>query len=512
VWQMFPGGASCPWTEDPGGDPDCVHNRELLSHIKMELGSCESADAKRSNPKSLAHRGTPAVAPEHTMAGYQLARSMGAAFIECDVAVTKDQILVCRHSMCDLQTTTDILKGGHDDLAAKCSQPFLPSSGPHPASATCCTYDFTLEELQQLCMTMDEVVNPGATVAANYTVGPPFWRSRYGVVESGTCEKIVKHRDMAAWLISVGAHAIPELKDTATEGTVKFLESVGSSAAGLANQLMAELQEVGFTQTMVNGSRGEGWSNPEGPKAIMQTFDREVAKYWKTLPGSLPVCYLYKNEGPCDPSDCGTGQAIQDLARAGVEIIGPPLFGAVTSHRHTMRPTLRAAMLTEMGFGIIPWSLERSGCPAGEVTGGEEHAGPCGWYYTRLAGESAFDYSDILLLLYSLIHEVNATGMFSDYPLTTTMMANCVSLFHSVELEGPSGPTGPTTGTASVTSGVIAEALGNTSPWRLTLGTASVTSGAIAEALGNTSPWRLTLLILLAMLVSACVHMYILTL
>ena len=34
---------------------------------------------------------------------------MGAGIIECDVTFTKDRELVCRHSQCDLHTTTNIL-------------------------------------------------------------------------------------------------------------------------------------------------------------------------------------------------------------------------------------------------------------------------------------------------------------------------------------------------------------------------------------------------------------------
>jgi len=48
---------------------------------------------------------------------------MGAGILECDVTFTKDLELVCRHSQCDLHTTTNILT---TPLAAKCSVPFSP--------------------------------------------------------------------------------------------------------------------------------------------------------------------------------------------------------------------------------------------------------------------------------------------------------------------------------------------------------------------------------------------------
>ncbi len=63
--------------------------------------------------------------PEHTREGVLAADRMGAGIIECDVAFTKDRQLVCRHSQCDLHTTTDIL--ARPELAAKCTQGFTPA-------------------------------------------------------------------------------------------------------------------------------------------------------------------------------------------------------------------------------------------------------------------------------------------------------------------------------------------------------------------------------------------------
>eukprot|EP00951_Prasinocladus_malaysianus_P004188 scaffold29587_cov43-Prasinocladus_malaysianus.AAC.2 len=200
------------------------------------------------------------------MAGYKIALDMGAAYVECDVAVTKDDVLVCRHSMCDLHTTTDILKGEHDDLAAKCSEPFTPATEDSPASARCCTYDFTYDELSTLCMTTDELSNSSATKASEFTQGPPSFRSNALVAKAGACEKIVRHKEMAEYLMQRGAHAIPELKDTAVETTMSYLASAGKSVEQLADKLMDELREVGYTQTMAAGSNGMGWDDPEGPK------------------------------------------------------------------------------------------------------------------------------------------------------------------------------------------------------------------------------------------------------
>jgi glycerophosphoryl diester phosphodiesterase len=55
----------------------------------------------------VAHRGASAYAPEHTLAAYRLALEQGADFVEQDLAVTKDGVLVCIHDL-TLERTTDV--------------------------------------------------------------------------------------------------------------------------------------------------------------------------------------------------------------------------------------------------------------------------------------------------------------------------------------------------------------------------------------------------------------------
>ena len=81
------------------------------------------------------------------MDSYMAAIEMGAGIVECDVAVTKDGELVCRHAQCDLHTTTNILA---TELASKCSTPFEPASGNSAAVLQCCSSDRTLTELKRL--------------------------------------------------------------------------------------------------------------------------------------------------------------------------------------------------------------------------------------------------------------------------------------------------------------------------------------------------------------------------
>jgi glycerophosphoryl diester phosphodiesterase len=55
----------------------------------------------------IAHRGASAYAPEHTIESYRLAIEQGADFIEPDLQVTRDGVLVCVHDV-TLERTTDV--------------------------------------------------------------------------------------------------------------------------------------------------------------------------------------------------------------------------------------------------------------------------------------------------------------------------------------------------------------------------------------------------------------------
>ena len=58
-------------------------------------------------PLVIAHRGASGYLPEHTLAAYKKAIDMGADFIEPDLVVTKDGVLVARHEP-NITATTNV--------------------------------------------------------------------------------------------------------------------------------------------------------------------------------------------------------------------------------------------------------------------------------------------------------------------------------------------------------------------------------------------------------------------
>ncbi|HEY7182526.1 MAG TPA: glycerophosphodiester phosphodiesterase family protein [Blastocatellia bacterium] len=94
----------------------------------------------------IAHRGASAYAPEHTVEAYRLAIEQGADFVEQDLQITKDGVLVCLHDL-TLERTTDVEEVFPDRFRADVSEDQPP--GGQPVKHWYVS-DFTLSEIKRL--------------------------------------------------------------------------------------------------------------------------------------------------------------------------------------------------------------------------------------------------------------------------------------------------------------------------------------------------------------------------
>ena len=101
-----------------------------------------TAMASPSRPFLVAHRGASGYAPEHTIAAYTLAMEQGADYVEQDLTLTRDGLLVCLHDD-TLERTTDV--------EARFPDRAVVENGPdgQPAKRWYAN-DFTLAELKTL--------------------------------------------------------------------------------------------------------------------------------------------------------------------------------------------------------------------------------------------------------------------------------------------------------------------------------------------------------------------------
>jgi glycerophosphoryl diester phosphodiesterase len=75
--------------------------------LLLALTSLGDPSAREDRKILVAHRGASAYAPEHTLEAYRLALSQGADYVEQDLQITKDGVLVCLHDL-TLERTTDV--------------------------------------------------------------------------------------------------------------------------------------------------------------------------------------------------------------------------------------------------------------------------------------------------------------------------------------------------------------------------------------------------------------------
>lgn len=94
-------------------------------------------------PIVIGHRGAAGYRPEHTLASYELAARLGADYLEPDLVVTRDGVLVCRHDP-EIGDTTDV--ASHPEFASRKTTKMLDGE----AVTGWFTEDFTLAELTTL--------------------------------------------------------------------------------------------------------------------------------------------------------------------------------------------------------------------------------------------------------------------------------------------------------------------------------------------------------------------------
>jgi glycerophosphoryl diester phosphodiesterase len=91
----------------------------------------------------IAHRGASGERPEHTLESYQLAIDQGADFIEPDLVMTRDRVLIARHEN-EIGSTTDV--AAHPEFAGRRRTQVIDGE----AMTGWFTEDFTLAEIKTL--------------------------------------------------------------------------------------------------------------------------------------------------------------------------------------------------------------------------------------------------------------------------------------------------------------------------------------------------------------------------
>ena len=367
--------------------------------LKNRLKRCAKGPFKKTD-FSIGHRGAPLQFPEHTKESYVAAARQGAGILECDVTFTKDKELVCRHSQCDLHTTTNILA---TPLAAKCSVPFQPATFDlagnliTPATAKCCTSDITLAEFKTLKGKMDASDKSASTVE-EYLGGTASFRTDL-YADNGT---LLTHAESIRLFKRLGAKMTPELKSPSVS-----MPFDGFTQEDYAQKMIDEYKAAGVRPSKV-------WPQSFNLADVHYWIDHEprFGKQAVYLDGRYSVAEF----DHADPSTWSP--TMEELVADGVQIIAPPMWMLLADDGHgNIVPSTYAIAAKAAGLDIITWTLERSGLLQ---NGG-------GWYYQTISS-IVNDDGYTMEVLDVLAKDVGVLGVFTDWPATVTYYANCMGL------------------------------------------------------------------------------------
>jgi glycerophosphoryl diester phosphodiesterase len=202
--------------------------------------------AQTPRKTNVAHRGASAYAPEHTLAAYRLALAQGADFVEQDLAVTRDGVLICLHDP-SLERTTNVeevfpTRFTEIEYEGKTRRAWLAN-------------DFTLEEIKRL--------DAGAWFDARYAGErvPTFdeavalVKGKAGLFPELKTPEIYKGRDVrfeALVAAALDKHGLRGPKAPASSPVI--LQTFGEESA----RTLAAM-EIGVPIVLLIG-RGDGWT------------------------------------------------------------------------------------------------------------------------------------------------------------------------------------------------------------------------------------------------------------
>jgi len=303
-------------------------------------------------PIVIAHRGASGYAPEHTLAAYFIAIEQGTDYIEPDLVMTRDGVMVARHEN-EISGTTDVADRGQ--FADRRTTKVVDG-----ASVTgWFTEDFSLEELKTLrARERIPELRPGNTRLD-------------GRLEIPTLEEILA---LARGVEERRRVRARELGLAAPEPIGVYPETKHPSyfaGLGLAmeERLVAALERYGY-----RGADG---------RAFLQSFETGNLKVLRGLT-RLPLVQLIEAAGaPYDLVQSGDARTYADLVTpTGLEeiatyaaCIGPAKSMIIPrdAHGKLARPTSLVADAHAAGVGVHPWTFraEKAFLPAGVDLEGE---------------------------------------------------------------------------------------------------------------------------------------------
>jgi glycerophosphoryl diester phosphodiesterase len=241
------------------------------------IAAMKSPDSK--HPIIIAHRGASGERPEHTLASYTLAIEQGADFIEPDLVLTKDGVLVARHEN-EISETTDV--ADHPEFAARKTSKQIDGQ----TMTGWFTEDFMLAELKTLRAKERLPLLRQANRAFDGQYEIPTFDEILALAKAKSAEPgrqigVYPETKHASYFASIGLpHEEPLLKSLARFGLNTGDSPVFIQSFEVGNlQVLAKKTKVKLIQLM--DGEGAPADRPDWPYAQMASADglKQIAKY-----------------------------------------------------------------------------------------------------------------------------------------------------------------------------------------------------------------------------------------
>lgn len=229
-------------------------------------------------PIVIAHRGASAYAPEHTLAAYTLAILQGADYIEPDLVMSKDRVMVARHDN-ELGMTTDVAE--RPEFRSRQRDNRVDGVSINGWFSE----DFTLAELKTLrCRERIPALRPSNTLFDKQ-------------FEIATFEEILLLRNRMQAMVQRPLGVYPEIKHPSH---FQYL--------GLAME-----------KPLVNMLHQAGFKGPDA-RVFIQSFEIENLIYLRSITQLPLLQLLWLEGGPCDHSgntykDMASSAGLQEIAQ-----------------------------------------------------------------------------------------------------------------------------------------------------------------------------------------------------
>jgi len=162
--------------------------------------------SKRTAPVVIGHRGACGYVPEHTLTSYFIAMQDGVDYVEPDLVMTKDGVLVARHEN-EIGGTTDVAQ--HPEFADRRARKTIDGV----VHEGWFTEDFTLAELKTL-RARERI--PDIRAATRLPIGVGF-----GIRDAESAKRIAQTADA----VVIGSCIIQEIENGAPEQAVARVKS-----------------------------------------------------------------------------------------------------------------------------------------------------------------------------------------------------------------------------------------------------------------------------------------------